>query len=162
MINIIGVGEMGCKLATEFAKSEHYDVYKIGIDLPKNKRSRGMKKQTCAEKYEQNCPPMKHFLKELSGRSILLVNGGEAISAVTLRVLENCRPWATTVAYIEPDRSSLNEEAKLQALGRRLASADRRPGSPSLISRAVPGNNAQWQEYATAPHAIRSPEAFRA
>ena len=114
MINIIGVGEMGCKLATEFAKSEHYDVYKIGIDLPKNKRSRGMKKQTCAEKYEQNCPPMKHFLKELSGRSILLVNGGEAISAVTLRVLENCRPWATTVAYIEPDRSSLNEEAKLQ------------------------------------------------
>ena len=35
MINIIGVGEMGCKLATEFAKSEHYDVYKIGIDLPK-------------------------------------------------------------------------------------------------------------------------------
>ena len=114
MINIIGIGEMGCKLATEFAKSEHYDVYKIGIGLPKNKRSRGMKKQTCAEKYEQNCPPMKHFLKELSGRSILLVNGGEAISAITLRVLENCRPWATTVAYIEPDRSSLNEEAKLQ------------------------------------------------
>jgi hypothetical protein len=114
MINIIGIGEMGCKLADEFAKSDNYDVYKIGIDLPKNKRSRGMKKQTCAEKYEQNCPAMKHFLKELSGRSIVLVNGGEPISAITLRVLENSRPWATTVAYIEPDRSALNKDTTLQ------------------------------------------------
>ena len=49
MINIIGVGEMGCKLATEFAKSEHYDVYKIGIDLPKNKRSRLLSSPTSSE-----------------------------------------------------------------------------------------------------------------
>ena len=114
MINIIGLGKMGCQLADEFAKNDNYDVYKIGIDLPKGKRSRGMKKMASAEKYEQNCPPMKHFFKELTGRSIVLVNGGEPISAITLRVLENCRPWATAVAYIEPDRSALNKNASLQ------------------------------------------------
>ena len=29
MINIIGLGNMGCKLADEFKKSDNYDVYKI-------------------------------------------------------------------------------------------------------------------------------------
>jgi hypothetical protein len=114
MINIIGIGEMGCKLADEFAKNDNYDVYKIGIDLPKNKRSRGMKRQPSPEQYEANCPAMKHFLKELAGRSILLVNGGETISAITLRVLEHSRPWACAVVYVEPDRSSLNQTTALQ------------------------------------------------
>jgi len=112
MINIIGLGEMGCDLADEFAKQGNYEIYKIGIGLPKNKRSRGLKKEKNPEKYETNCPPMKHFFKELTGRSILVVNGGEPTSLTTLKVLEHTRPWSTTVVYIQPDMSALNEEAK--------------------------------------------------
>ena len=44
MINVIGLGKMGIKLAEEFDKSDNYEVYKIGIGLPKTKRTRGIKK----------------------------------------------------------------------------------------------------------------------
>jgi hypothetical protein len=112
MINIIGLGEMGCDLADEFAKQDTYEVYKIGVGLPKTKRSRGFKKEKNLEKYEINCPPMKHFFKELAGRSILLVNGGEPTALASLKILEHTRPWSTTVVYIQPDLSALNEETK--------------------------------------------------
>jgi len=112
MINIIGLGEMGCKLADEFEKSENYDVYKIGIDLPKTKRTRGVKKEKSLENYEKNVPPLKHFFKELTGRSIFIVNGGEPIALASLKVLEHARPWSTAVVYIQPDLSALNEESK--------------------------------------------------
>ena len=112
MINIIGLGEMGCDLADEFAKHKTYEIYKIGIGLPKNKRSRGLKKEKTPEKYEENCPPMKHFFKELKGRSIFIVNGGEQTALASLRILEHTRPWATTVVYIQPDMSALNDETK--------------------------------------------------
>ena len=112
MINIIGLGETGCSLADEFGTHPNYDVYKIGIGLPKNKRSRGIKKEKTPEKYEENCPPMKHFFKELTGRSIFLVNGGELVAAATLRILEHSRPWATSVVYVQPKLSSLNDTAK--------------------------------------------------
>ena len=45
MINIIGLGEMGCDLADEFAKHDTYDIYKIGIGLPKNKHEDLRKKR---------------------------------------------------------------------------------------------------------------------
>jgi hypothetical protein len=109
MINIIGLGETGCKLADEFAKSDNYDVYKIAHGLSKTKRSRGIKKEKDPERYETNCPPMKHFFKDLTGRNIFIVNGGEQISLATLRILEHCRPWATTVVYVQPDDTALNE-----------------------------------------------------
>lgn len=112
MINIIGLGEMGCDLADEFAKHDTYDIYKIGIGLSKTKRSRGLKKEKTPEKYEENCPPMKHFFKELKGRSILIVNGGEQTALSSLKILEQTRPWSTTVVYIQPDKSALNEETK--------------------------------------------------
>lgn len=112
MINIIGLGDMGCKLADEFAKSSNYDVYKIGIGLSKTKRTRGIKKEKNLENYEKNVPPMKHFFKELTGRSIFIVNGGEPVSLATLRILEHTRPWSTSVVYIQPDLSALNEESK--------------------------------------------------
>ncbi len=109
MINIIGLGETGCKLATEFEKSGNYEVYKIGHGLSKTKRTREIKKEKDPEKYEAKCPPMKHFFKDLEGRNIFIVNGGEQISLTTLRILEHCRPWATTVVYIQPDGTALNE-----------------------------------------------------
>jgi hypothetical protein len=112
MINIIGLGEMGCKLADEFKKSDNYEVYKIGIGLSKTKRSRGIKKENVLENYEKNVPPMKHFFKELTGRSIFIMNGGEPVSLASLRILEHTRPWSTSVVYIQPDLSSLNEETK--------------------------------------------------
>ena len=112
MINIIGMGDMGCKLADEFKKHDNYDVYKIGIDLPKTKRSRGVKKEKSLENYEKNVPPMKHFFKELTGRSIFIVNGGEPIALASLKVLEHARPWSTAVVYIQPDLSALNKESK--------------------------------------------------
>jgi len=112
MINIIGLGDMGCKLADEFKKHDNYDVYKIGIDLPKTKRSRGVKKEKSLENYEKNVPPMKHFFKELTGRSIFIVNGGEPIALASLKVLEHARPWSTAVVYIQPDLSALNKESK--------------------------------------------------
>ena len=112
MINIIGLGDVGCRIADQFANHDNYDVYKIGIGMPKNKRERGVVREKSPEKYEKNCPAMKHFLRDLEGNTILIVNGGEQISATVLRVLEYSRPGDTTVVYIQPDLSSLNGETK--------------------------------------------------
>ena len=112
MINIIGLGEMGCDLADEFAKHNTYEIYKIGIGLPKTKRPRGLKKEKTPEKYEANCPAMKHFFKDLTGRSSLLGNGGEQTALASLRGLEHTRLGSTTGVYIQPDMSALNEETK--------------------------------------------------
>ena len=90
MINIIGLGDTGIKIAEEFAKSDNYEVYKIGHGLSKTKRTREIKKEKNPENYEKNCPPMKHFFKDLEGRSIFIVNGGEPVSLATLRILEHC------------------------------------------------------------------------
>lgn len=112
MINIIGLGETGIKLADEFAKSDNYDVYKIGHGLSKTKRTRGIKKEKNPENYENNCPPVKHFFKDLTGRSIFIINGGEPVSLAALRILEHCRPWSTTIVYVQPDTDSLNDDCK--------------------------------------------------
>tara|TARA_R110000824_G_scaffold72996_2_gene186012 strand:+ start:1589 stop:2461 length:873 start_codon:yes stop_codon:yes gene_type:complete len=134
MINIIGLGETGIKLADEFAKSENYDVYKIGHGLSKTKRTRGIKKEKDPEKYETNCPPMKHFLKELAGRNILIVNGGEQIALATLRILEHARPWATTVVYIQPDKAALNDVgAKIENLTFNILQEFARSGAISKL-----------------------------
>jgi len=52
---------------------------------------------------------MKHFFRDLEGRSIFIVNGGEPVSLATLRILEHCRPWATTVVYLQPDTTTLSD-----------------------------------------------------
>ena len=108
MINIIGLGDMGCRLADEFAKHDNYDVYKINVGLEKSKSSRGIKKEDHPEKYEKNCPSMKHFFKELEGRSILLVNGGELFLRQLLGYWNIAKPLGL-YGGIHPARSNLSQ-----------------------------------------------------
>lgn len=113
MINVVGIGKFGCELASDFEKLKNYDVYKIDHDLEKSKRTRGVKKEKTPEKYEENCPGMSYFFKGISGRSLLIVPGGETISAITLRVLEHMNNKKTTVLYVQPDFRNLNGPARL-------------------------------------------------
>jgi len=113
MINIVGIGKLGCELATDFEKLKNYDVYKIDHGLEKTKRTRGIKKEKSPEKYENNCPGLSYFFKGMSGRSLVLVSGGESISAITLRVLEHMNHQKVTVLYIQPDIRNLNKQTRL-------------------------------------------------
>lgn len=113
MINIVGIGKLGCELATDFEKLKNYDVYKIDHGLEKTKRTRGIKKEKSPEKYENNCPGLSYFFKGLSGRSLVLVSGGESISAITLRVLEHMNHQKVTVLYVQPDIRNLNKQTRL-------------------------------------------------
>ncbi len=113
MINIVGIGKLGCELATDFEKLKNYDVYKLDHGLEKTKRTRGIKKEKTPEKYEQNCPGLSYFFKGMSGKSLVLVSGGELISAITLRVLEQMPSTKTTVLYVQPDLRTLNEQSRL-------------------------------------------------
>lgn len=113
MINIVGIGKLGCELAVDFEKLKNYDVYKIDHGLEKTKRTRGIKKEKSPEKYENNCPGLSYFFKGLSGRSLVLVSGGESISAITLRVLEHMNHQKVTVLYVQPDIRNLNKQTRL-------------------------------------------------
>ena len=104
MINVVGLGKMGCKIADALSSlDDKYDAYKVDVGLTKTKRTRAMPEQKTPEKYEQKCPSMAYFLKQARGESYFFVDGAEPISAASLRVIEAMDHRNTTVFYIQPD-----------------------------------------------------------
>lgn len=105
-MNIIGLGQAACKVATYFEKLPQYKVFYVDIDDP-NHEGVFFKIDQMAdhESYEQN-------YKKINTRKIpkrettLIVTGGGKISGMALRLLEQLKNRVTTVLYIKPDLST--------------------------------------------------------
>ena len=102
MSNIVGLGEMGSAVANEFKKYPPYTVYNIAVG---DKRTYGkktyIKEQKTAEKYEEKCPSLKNFLKNVKGDVLFIVDGAELVSATSLRILSHIKKCNITVLYIK-------------------------------------------------------------
>jgi len=109
MQTIIGLGKAGCNIADTFSQYPQYKIYKIDVGLEKAPRCFNFPKQNHPEKYEENCPNLKNFFKDVEG-DILFITSCGFISASSLRILEQLKyKCEINILYIRPDRSLLSE-----------------------------------------------------
>ena len=109
MQTIVGLGKAGCNIADQFAKYPQYKIYKIDTGLKKEPRCYNFPEYDHPEKYEENCPNLKRFFKNIK-EDVLFVTSCGFISSVALRVLEQIKhKCQISILYIRPDRSLLPE-----------------------------------------------------
>ena len=113
-MNIIGLGQAGCKIADCFGKYPQYKIYKIDVDISGN-RCYTVPVLESAEEYESfDYPKIRSFLKGLKGDTLFVVGGAGKISCASLRILENLKRLPISILYIQPDISMLDEIQKMQ------------------------------------------------
>jgi hypothetical protein len=113
MINVVGLGKTGCLIADSLVELDsNYKPYKIGEELAKSKNTRAIPKQKTAERYEEKCPSLAYFFKQVRGESFFFVDGSELISAASLKVLSDMDNKKTTVFYIQPDYEHMGGDSE--------------------------------------------------
>lgn len=119
MINtVIGLGQAGCAIATQFSLLEHYRwVYRIDSQDQEIKSDKCkdffFAKQSKPEDYETKVPNLKKFFKDANREVLFIVAGGGNISLSSLVILEQIkRKREITLLYIKPDVEFLGAEAK--------------------------------------------------
>ena len=114
MDTVIGLGKAGCAIADQFSKFDQYRVYKVDVGLEGLKKDGiyNMPKQSGPEMYEQNCPNLKNFFKDVRGEVLFIVGGSGDITGATLRILEKLSNCDINILYIRPDVNLLPETKK--------------------------------------------------
>jgi hypothetical protein len=110
MMNVVGIGKAGCRIAGLLNEYPQYDVYKIDVGLKKTDRVFPITKRSSPSEYEEKFSKrIFSDLKKIKGNVLLIVGGGGSISSCTLRVMEALRHNETELVYVKPDPSFLTE-----------------------------------------------------
>ena len=113
-MNVIGLGDAGCKIADSFSQYPQYKIFKINVDI-EGKRCYNIPILEKAEEYESyEYPKIKTFFKGLKGETLLIVGGSGKISCGSLRILENIKRLPISILYIQPDLGMLDNTQKMQ------------------------------------------------
>jgi len=112
-MNIIGLGDGGCRIAELFGEYPQYTIYKIDHGQ-KGKRCYDFPPCNSPEEYETTkLPRIKTFFKDLEGDTLFVIVGGGQISCASLRLMEMLKKNNLSVLYVRPDISLLNREDKM-------------------------------------------------
>jgi hypothetical protein len=106
-MNIIGIGQAGCKIAE---KLENYTQYKkFYIDVENNGYTNfyAVKHQNSHQDYEKNYKKIN--IKACKGETTIILSGAGDISGCVLRLLEQLKGNTISIIYIKPDESPLSE-----------------------------------------------------
>ena len=115
-MNLIGLGNFGCSVVGKLKEHSEYNIYYIDHGLP------GLKKDgiydfprfPSVEQYEEQCPSMKNFFKNVSGDATLIVSGGDTICSAALKILETIKGRTNiNVIYFRPDSDLLDAPGRL-------------------------------------------------
>jgi len=113
-LNIIGLGEAGCGIATALSQYPQYKIYKIDVDATGD-GCYNMPKFETAEEYENyKFPKLKTFLKGIKGKTFFIVGGSGKVSCASLRILEEIKGLPVSIIYVKPDCELLNKIQKMQ------------------------------------------------
>lgn len=108
MYSVVGVGKGVESLIDSFKQYKEYKTYFLDEEILGDFSS--------MEEYENNFPvtAVKRKLKGITKKSEVLyvIEGGENISGVSLRMLEILKKASVKILYVIPDRAVLNEEKK--------------------------------------------------
>ena len=102
-MNILGLGNGGCELATLFSQYPEYKVFRADAGL-KGENCLNIPYCKSIEEYEEKLPEFKK-LSKLKGESLFILCGGGNISGASLRILEKIKQTNITVLYVRPDPS---------------------------------------------------------
>ena len=116
MDKILGLGTAGCNVASLFEQHPQYEVYKIDASPNTAQNFFQLKEEIDPAKYEENCPDLSDFFKDLCGELLFIVGGASKVSAASLRILEQLKGHCQiNVLYIQPNLLSLSEARGLIA-----------------------------------------------
>jgi hypothetical protein len=111
-MNIIGLGDSGCKIADSFAQYPQYKIFKINVDID-GKGCYNIPILETGEEYETyDYPKIRSFFKGVKGESLFIIGGSGKVSCGTLRILESIKRLPVSILYIQPDLGMLDEMQK--------------------------------------------------
>jgi hypothetical protein len=113
-MNVVGLGDAGCRIADCFSQYPEYKIFKINVDID-GKSCYTVPVLETAEEYENyDYPKIHDFLKSLKGDTLFVVGGSGKISCGSLRILENIKRLPVSILYIQPDIDMLDKAQKMR------------------------------------------------
>ena len=110
-MNIIGLGDPGCAIASEFEAYDQYKVYYINHDnKPGYENFSKVVRRKSHEEYESKYKKVKLNINK--NKTVLILSGAGKISGLVLRLLEQINMPQLEVLYIKPDFSVLSAAEK--------------------------------------------------
>ena len=109
---IIGLGTVGCKIASKFENYKEYEVYKIEPGKKKEKKLLLLEEYQTPEEYEKNVPKTGNFFRGINSRNVTFVLCGASLpAACSLVLMERLKKKGNriSVIYVYPEVDLLGE-----------------------------------------------------
>jgi hypothetical protein len=116
-MNVVGLGNAGCKIAKYFEQYPQYNVFTIDEGLKKTSKSLGITKRATHEQYDKKQIRMTRFVDQMpdTGECLFIMAGSGNITGASLQVLKFLkRKFEVDVLYVKPDHELLGRTAFLQ------------------------------------------------
>lgn len=110
-MNVIGLGEAGCKISNYLSKYSDYQTFQIDVKNKKYKNFIKIKSHKDHESYEEHYKPLKIDIVEESD-TVLVLCGAGTVSGAVLRILEQLNNNNVKILYIRPRLSELSSVQK--------------------------------------------------
>ena len=112
-MNILGVGQAGCKIAKQFNNFPQYNTFFVDVKNENNYNNFfKIEEQSTHEEYEENYKNLD--LKNVKGDTTIILAGTGKIIGILLRLLEQLKERNLKVLYIKPDLSTRGEKDALR------------------------------------------------
>ncbi len=109
--NVIGVGKLGSKIASEFGAYPEYRVYSFHNEHS-GRNCFEIDPESNIEDYERNFPSEEAavFLRKIKKKEqvLLFLEGGDPMTGITLRLLSLVKDKRITVIYLRPEREIIS------------------------------------------------------
>ena len=116
-MNVVGLGNAGCKIAKYFEQYPQYNVFTIDEGLAKTSRSFGITKRSSHEEYDKKQIRMTRFVNQMPEEKecLFIMAGSGNITGASLQILKFLkRRFEVNVLYIKPDHELLGRTSYLQ------------------------------------------------
>lgn len=116
-MNVVGLGNAGCKIAKKFEAYPQYNIYYIDEGLVKTKQTFGITKRATHEEYDSKQIRMTKFVNNMSDSEecLFIMAGSGNVSGASLQILKFLvRRFDVNILYIKPDHELLGKSSYLQ------------------------------------------------
>jgi len=117
-MNIIGVGQAGCRVSNYLSSYPAYNTYQIDVEDDNYKNFMSVKPQVNHEEYENKYANFK--FGKIEGETTVIFSGAGCVSGIILRLLQQLhKKTEVSVLYIRPRKSEISS---LQATRHKICS----------------------------------------
>jgi hypothetical protein len=112
-MNILGIGQAGCKIAKQFETFPQYNTFFVDTKNEDNyKNFFKIEEQNTHEEYEKNYKYLD--LKKIKGATTIVLAGSGKITGILLRLLKQLKEKELKILYVKPDLSVSSEKSILR------------------------------------------------